>query len=171
MQVNHAHLQDAAVQVAHRAAFGPPGCFERLVGFKVTPLVEQFVSANKTLTYRPDYRNAFCDSARKILNDANAVIFVAEEAGEIVGLLAGRISDNGPIILPEKIGYISIIVVLSRYRRKGIAKRLWEKLNEWFLSKGIEEVQLYVVPDNDEARGFWQDCGFSLALERWKKHI
>ncbi len=137
----------------------------------LAPLVDQFVSANKTLTYRPDYRNAFRDSARKVLNDATAIIFVAEEEGEIVGLITGRISDNGGIILPEKIGYISITVVLSRYRRKGIAKRLWEKLNEWFLSKGIDEVQLYVVPDNDEARGFWQDCGFGLALERWKKHL
>jgi ribosomal protein S18 acetylase RimI-like enzyme len=137
----------------------------------LAPLVDQFVSANKTLPYRPDYRNAFRDSARKVLNDANAVIFVAEEEGEIVGLITGRISDNGGIILPEKIGYISITVVLSKYRRKGIARRLWERLNEWFLSKEIEEVQLYVVPNNDEARGFWQDCGFSLALERWKKHI
>jgi ribosomal protein S18 acetylase RimI-like enzyme len=137
----------------------------------LAPLVDQFVSANKTLTYRPDYRTAFRNAARKVLNDATAVIFVAEEEGEIVGLITGRISDNGGIILPEKIGYISITVVSSKYRRKGIAGRLWEKLNEWFLSKGIEEVQLYVAPDNDEARGFWQDCGFGLALERWKKHI
>jgi ribosomal protein S18 acetylase RimI-like enzyme len=78
---------------------------------------------------------------------------------------------TGGIILPEKIGYISITVVSSKYRRKGIAKRLWKKLNEWFLSNGINEVQLYVVPDNDEARGFWQDCGFGLAIERWKKSI
>jgi ribosomal protein S18 acetylase RimI-like enzyme len=137
----------------------------------LAPLVDQFVSANRTLTYRPDYRNAFRDSARNTLNDTNVVIFVAEEEGEIVGLITGRISDNGGIILPEKIGYISITVVLSKYRRKGIARRLWERLNEWFLSNGIDEVQLYVAPDNDEARGFWQDCGFSLALERWKKHL
>jgi ribosomal protein S18 acetylase RimI-like enzyme len=137
----------------------------------LAPLVDQFVSANKTLTYRPDYRNAFRDSVRKILNDADAVIFVAEQAGEIIGLVAGRISDNGPIILPEKIGYVGTTVVLSRYRRKGIARGLWGKLNEWFLSKGIEEVQLYVVPDNEEAKGFWRSRGFNVALERWKKHL
>jgi ribosomal protein S18 acetylase RimI-like enzyme len=137
----------------------------------LVPLVDQFVSANRTLTYRPDYRNAFRDAARKVLNDTNAVIFVAEEEGEIVGLITGRISDNGGIILPEKIGYISITVVLSTYRRKGIARGLWDKLNEWFLSRGIEEVQLYVVPDNDEAKGFWRARGFDIALERWKKHL
>ncbi len=137
----------------------------------LAPLVDQFVSANKTLTYRPDYRTAFCDSAMKILNDKDAVIFVAEETGEIIGLIAGRICDNGPIILPEKIGYVGTTVVLSKFRRKGIAKGLWEKLNEWFLSRGVEEVQLYVVPDNDEAKGFWQGRGFNVALERWKKHL
>jgi predicted N-acetyltransferase YhbS len=61
----------------------------------LAPLVDQFVSANRTLTYRPDYRIAFCDAARKVLNDTNAVIFIAEEEGEIVGLITGRISDNG----------------------------------------------------------------------------
>jgi ribosomal protein S18 acetylase RimI-like enzyme len=137
----------------------------------LAPLVEQFVSANKALTYRPDYRNAFRDSANKILDDTDAVIFVAEQAGEIIGLIAGRISDNGPIILPEKIGYVGTTVVLSKCRRKGIARGLWEKLNKWFLSKKIEEVQLYVVPDNEEAKGFWRSRGFNLLLERWKKHL
>ena len=137
----------------------------------LAPLVDQFVSANKTLPYRPDYRIAFCDSARKVLNDTNAVIFVADQAGEIVGLIAGRIIDNGPIISPEKIGYVGTTVVLSKYRRRGIAKRLWETLNEWFLSRGIDEVHLYVVPSNDEAKGFWGNCGFNIVLERWKKRL
>jgi ribosomal protein S18 acetylase RimI-like enzyme len=42
-------------------------------------------------------------------------------------------------------------------------------LNEWLLSKGIKEAQLYVVPDNDEAKGFWGNCGFDIVLERWRK--
>lgn len=137
----------------------------------LAPLVDQFVSANKTLTYRPDYRSAFKDYAQKVLCQTNVVFFVAEEAGEIVGLIAGTVIDNGPIVLPEKIGYVGITVVSTAHRRKGIAGGLWEKLNDWFLSKRIEEVQLYVVPDNNEARGFWQDCGFTVALERWRKHI
>ena len=134
-------------------------------------MVDQFVSANKALTFRPDYRDAFSDSARKVLEETDAVIFVAEEKGELIGLIAGRIIDNGPIIIPEKIGYVGTTVVLSKYRRKGIAKALWERLKEWFVSKGIEEAQLYVVPDNDEAGGFWESRGFNIFLERWKKRI
>jgi ribosomal protein S18 acetylase RimI-like enzyme len=137
----------------------------------LAPLVDQLVSANKKLPFRPDYRIAFRDSAQKVLNETDAKILVAEEEGKVVGLIAGRISDNGTIIIPDKIGYIGTLVVLSEYRRKGIAKALWKKLREWFLSKGIVEAQLYVLPENEEARGFWQDCGFGLALERWKKHI
>jgi ribosomal protein S18 acetylase RimI-like enzyme len=87
------------------------------------------------------------------MNGKNAIIFVAEQAEKIVGLISGRIIDNGPIILPEKIGYVGGIVVLSKYRRKGIAKELWQRLNEWFLSNGIKESQLYIVPDNVEAAG------------------
>lgn len=42
MQVDYSHLQDTAIQVAHRAGFGPPGCFKRFVGFEIAPQVEQF---------------------------------------------------------------------------------------------------------------------------------
>jgi ribosomal protein S18 acetylase RimI-like enzyme len=137
----------------------------------LTPLIDQFVSANSALTFRPNYREAFRDSARKVLEETDAVIFVAEEKGELAGMISGRIQDNGPIILPEKIGYVGGVVVLSRYRRKGTAKALWERLKEWFISGGIEEAQLYILPDNNDARGFWQDCGFNIVLERWKKRL
>ena len=135
------------------------------------PLIDQLVSANKTLPFRPDYRIAFRDSAKKVLNETDAVIFIAEAEGEIIGLIAGRISDNGTIIFPDKIGYIGTLVVLSGHRRKGIAKALWKKLKEWFLSKGIDEAQLYVLPDNEEAKSFWKNCGFNIILERWKNHL
>jgi hypothetical protein len=44
-------------------------------------------------------------------------------------------------------------------------------VNEWFLSKEIEEAHLYIVPENNEARGFWKNCGFDIILERWKKRL
>ncbi len=42
MQVDHTHLQYAAVQITQRAGFFPPGRLERFVGFEIIPVVEQF---------------------------------------------------------------------------------------------------------------------------------
>jgi hypothetical protein len=46
MQVDHSHLQYAAIQVAQWAAFSPPGCLKRFMRFEITALVEQFHAMN-----------------------------------------------------------------------------------------------------------------------------
>jgi hypothetical protein len=40
MQVNHSHLQYAAVQVAHWTGFSPPGSLKHFMGFEISALVE-----------------------------------------------------------------------------------------------------------------------------------
>lgn len=137
----------------------------------IVPLADEFVSANTSLTFRPDYRDAFREHVRQVISDSEAVAFVAKNEQEVVGVIIGQIKENGPTVLPERIGYIGITAVSSKMRRKGIGRKLWKKMNDWFLSKGIEEVQLYTDINNNGARDFWKYCGFDVILERRRKQI
>jgi ribosomal protein S18 acetylase RimI-like enzyme len=137
----------------------------------LVPLVDDFVAANELLSFKPDYQTVFLAWLHEIYSDPQACVYVAEYEKSIIAFAVGTIQKNGPLILPDMIGYISIFVVSSKYRRKGTGKLLYEKMKEWFLSHGVAEIQLYTEINNDEAKKFWENVGFDIILERRNKRI
>jgi ribosomal protein S18 acetylase RimI-like enzyme len=134
-------------------------------------LVDEFVSSHMMLSFRPDYHAAFRDWVNRLTRDPDATIFIARDKSEIVGMAIGIILEHGPLISPDKIGYIPMFVISSKHRRKGAGRSLWEGLRGWLSSKGVSEVQLYTQVDSDESRLFWESFGFTVALERRRKWI
>jgi ribosomal protein S18 acetylase RimI-like enzyme len=128
------------------------------------PLVEEFVKAHPSLTFRPDYEDAFASWIQGLDTDSE-VVFIFQQDGIPVGLVVGAIRTNGPLLFPESYGYIPILVVLPAYRHRGVGKRLWAAVQEWFKSKGIGEVHLFTALDNPAARRFWDSCGFDPLFE------
>ncbi len=135
------------------------------------PLVDEFASSHDALSFRPDYQAAFRDWIRRISTNPEKIIYIAKDDSQIIGFAVGLIEENGPLILPDRIGYIPMLVVSSRFRRKGVGKRLWVVLNDWFSSKGVNEVQLNTHLDNEIAQNFWDHFGFKPILERRRIHI
>jgi hypothetical protein len=48
---------------------------------------------------------------------------------------------------------------------------VWDAMHEWFLSKGIDEVELYTEIGNELSNGFWDRRGFRPLLVRWRRGI
>lgn len=138
---------------------------------RLPPLVEDFVRAHSSLPIRPDYIGASLNWLRDKANDPNTIVYLARHSTDICGLSVGTIETNAPLMLPEKIGYVQALVGSSSYRREGIGKVLWNRTKEWFISKGINEVQLYTAVHNNRARAFWQSCNFDVFYERRKTII
>jgi ribosomal protein S18 acetylase RimI-like enzyme len=134
-------------------------------------LVDEFVSSHMMLSFKPDYHAAFRDWANRLTEDPEATILIARDKSDILGMAIGTVLENGPLISPDKIGYIPMFVVSSKHRRKGAGRSLWESLRGWLSSKGMREVQLYTQIDSDESRLFWESFGFTAVLERRRKWI
>lgn len=135
------------------------------------PLVDDFVRSQEKLSFRDDYWPAFRKWLCATKGDPNATVYVAEVAGETAGLLTAKIEENGPLLSPRKIGYIGLLVVAPRFRRKGIGDALWQKAHGWFLAQGMPEVQLYTEVGNTASRTFWERIGFSVFVERQRMRI
>ena len=87
-----------------------------------------------------------------------------------MGLIQGTIWESPaiPIMSNEQYGMIENLVVMSEYRRKGVGKELFNKLNDWFVSNGIYDIRLNVFEFNQEAISFYKKLGFLNYSRRMK---
>jgi len=135
------------------------------------PLVDDFVKSHKKLIFREDYWTPFRDWILSAMDDPNQKILVAQKGSQMIGLAAATIQENGPLLFPEKIGYIGLLVVSSKFRRRGVGSKLWNKLKDWFFAAGLQDIELYTEVENSDSAAFWQDRGFSTILERRRKRV
>jgi len=93
------------------------------------------------------------------LHSDSGAIFVAEEAGKLVGHIAGRVETREGAT-PRVVAYILTAFVREEWRNRGIGTALVEALLDFLSSKGVEDISLRYIIANREAQGFWKGLGF-----------
>lgn len=77
---------------------------------------------------------------------------VALDGAQVVGtILAGN---------DGRRGYLYHMVVAPAYRRRGVGKTLLERCLAALKAVGIEKSHLFVYQENEEAKRFWEKCGW-----------
>ncbi|HUV71918.1 MAG TPA: GNAT family N-acetyltransferase [Clostridia bacterium] len=108
----------------------------------------------------------------KIFTDENTVIFVAEEKGDLLGLVHIFIQEvrSVPILRPRKLAVIDNLVVKKEFRKKGIGKQLMKEAEAWAKNKKASLIELNVWEFNQKARTFYQKIGFeTISRKMWKQ--
>jgi GNAT superfamily N-acetyltransferase len=135
------------------------------------PLVDEFISTHRSLHFREAYWSSLRESLGQRLQDANTLALTAKVSGTLVGFALATIQDHGPLLAPERIGYVSLIVVARESRRTGVGGALWHGMRDWFLAKGIRDIELYTEVGNELSATFWERRGFTAFLERRRRHL
>ena len=91
-----------------------------------------------------------------LLKTPSSVSLLANEKEEVAGFVIGLVDDYGEM----KLGHIVTIDVVPKYRRKGIATKLLQKVEKEFQNSGIETSYLEVRDDNVAARKLYQKLGY-----------
>ena len=130
------------------------------------PLADEFIRTHGSITFRDDYWSSFRGWLNTLGIREDIQCLCAKINDDIVGFVIGIIQDNGPLLSPERIGYVSIMVVDRNHRNKGIGNALWRELRYWFLSRDIKHFELYTEFGNSLSGSFWKNRGFSIFLER-----
>ncbi len=73
-----------------------------------------------------------------------SINLISKEKPKISGFLSGVIRDTEE----GKIGYIKLIVVHTKHRRRGIGTLLYQEAEKFFLNQGAREIRVYDVPFN-----------------------
>ena len=99
--------------------------------------------------------------ARNNIHSKNAIIFLAEKDGKIIGYCLCRIKRNIPIFKVTHLGHIGDLYVKKEYRKLGISSMFKNEALKWFKSKGIKYSSIMVSPENSRARGIYKKWGFT----------
>lgn len=114
-----------------------------------------------------DERDAYY---RQFIYPKDSWIYVAEEDG-IIGFIMFYIHHRIDYYKIKQVGYIDLVVVDRKHRRKGVSKMLVEKAEEVFKEKGITHLALTTHVDNP-AHGIWKRHGFKdYRIDMYRKII
>ena len=96
---------------------------------------------------------------RMLIESSSAVIYVAEDADKIVGMVTGQ------LVISTATGGYSLLLedmyILKDYRKNGIGSMLISFLESWGARKNIGRIQLVADRRNIGARLFYNRQGFA----------
>lgn len=96
------------------------------------------------------------------LTSGNEVMFLAERAGEAIGILRAVEAAAAPFLVPERYCYVSSVFVEPSARRQGVLRRLLESAIAWCGERGLGEMRLHSVGSREAASAAWGALGFDV---------
>ena len=90
------------------------------------------------------------------------VIFLAEMAGETVGVLRCVESIGSPLMEPARYAYVSSVYVRPEVRRRGVLRALLGMAERWARERGLKQMRLHNVAGSANAEAAWSALGFDV---------
>ena len=111
-------------------------------------------------------RRDVADRARELfaaqLRSPVEVIFLAEMAGETVGVLRCVESIGSPLMEPARDAYVSSVYVRPEVRRRGVLRALLGMAERWARERGLKQMRLHNVAGSANAEAAWSALGFDV---------
>jgi aminoglycoside 6'-N-acetyltransferase I len=111
-------------------------------------------------------RRDVADRARELfasqLRSPSEVIFLAEQAGEAIGVLRCVESVGSPLMEPAHYAYVSSVYVRPEVRRRGVLRALLGAAEQWARARGLRQMRLHNVAGSANAEAAWAALGFGV---------
>jgi ribosomal protein S18 acetylase RimI-like enzyme len=112
----------------------------------------------------PNSSEGYASFLRSQLKQDDAVVFVAERAGAIVGYVYAGLEPTSWKELRDMAGFIHDVVVEESSRRLGIASALVDAAVEWLRAHGAPRVLLWTAEQNPAAQTLFRRLGFRRTM-------
>ena len=111
-----------------------------------------------------EYREKYFDYLLNDCKNMNGKIYVYENDGCAVGMIAGYVETYSPrdqlVYSCPKKGIVAELIVDKNFRKDGIGAMLLEKIEKYFKLIGCEYVQIDVFAYNQNAKNFYYKHGY-----------
>jgi ribosomal protein S18 acetylase RimI-like enzyme len=108
-----------------------------------------------------------------LIDEPSASLLVAEDAGQIVGLLELRVVTfvDRPPLTDRTFLSIESLIVGSHSRRRGVGRTLMAAAEQSASERGIDTIELNVYVFNTVALDLYRQLGYTPLAQRLAKHI
>jgi GNAT superfamily N-acetyltransferase len=89
-------------------------------------------------------------------------IFLAELAGEVIGIIRCVESIGSPLLEPTRYAYVSSAYVRPDVRRRGVLRALLAEADRWCRARGLDPMRLHNVAGSEAAERAWDALGFAV---------
>jgi len=114
----------------------------------------------RVFTPRPGFYDEVGAKYQEAMQTENAVVVVAEDEGEIVGMAYGEVRIPSRFS-DERALELSGVVVRTGYRGRGVGRALVQEAARFAGEMGVEWVELKTFAPNQGAMAFWEGLGFT----------
>lgn len=114
----------------------------------------------RVFTPRPGFYDEVGDKYRESIEKENAVVLVAEDDGEVVGMAYGEVRVPSRFS-DERALELSGVVVRSGFRGRGVGRELVHEAARFAQERDVEWVELKTFAPNQGAMEFWETLGFT----------
>lgn len=109
---------------------------------------------------KPNARAIYRRTLIKQLKFPEYRVFVADDAGKLIGYHVVSIRYPGDVFVQTPYGHISDLYLKSGYRGKAIGKELIAAARNWLKEQGIEKIDVKTFMENPKGKRFWEKNGF-----------
>ena len=113
---------------------------------------------------QPDSAQGYAWFLQSQLKKKDAVVFVAERGGAVVGYVYAGLEPTSWKELRDMAGFIHDVVVEASNRRLGIATLLVDAAIEWLRAHGAPRVLLWTAERNPAAQDLFSRLGFRRTM-------
>ena len=114
----------------------------------------------RVFTPRPGFYDEVGDKYRESIEKENAVVLVAEDDAEVVGMAYGEVRVPSRFS-DERALELSGVVVRSGFRGRGVGRELVHEAARFAHGRDVEWVELKTFAPNQGAMEFWETLGFT----------
>jgi GNAT superfamily N-acetyltransferase len=107
----------------------------------------------------------------KQLKDEDAVIFVAEQNGSVIGYVYAALEPVSWKELRDACGFIHDILVTEPHRGEGTATALMNAAIEWLRERGAPRVVLGTAEKNERAQRLFAKLGFRRTMVEMTREL
>ena len=114
----------------------------------------------RVFTPRPGFYDEVGMKYEVAMSHENAVVLVAEDDGEVVGMAYGEVRVPSRFS-DERAMELSGVVVRSGYRGRGVGRDLVKEAARFAAEIGVGWIELKTFAPNERAMEFWETLGFT----------